>query len=79
MKLAPKRMDVVTRISFPKESLLRFVIIDGVLTLDKEQKKLCRGVYVAPSSMDDPRIEKCLSKAFKKNISKKMIEEAING
>lgn len=79
MKVTPNRLDVVTRVSLPKESLLRFVRRDGVLILDKEQKMLGRGVYVSPNKLEDPKLERCFSRAFKTNISKEMIKEALNG
>lgn len=79
MRITPERMDIVTRVSYPKDSLLRFLRIDGVLILDKNQDKPGRGIYVSPNSLNDSRIEKCFSRAFRTNITKEMIKEAMNG
>ena len=79
MKVIPQRMDIVSRESLPKDSLLRFVLKEGTLIFDKEQKLPGRGVYLAPANLEDKRIEKAFSKAFRTPITIKMIKEALNG
>ncbi len=73
------RLDIVTRRSYPKDLLLRFVYSNGILVFDKNQTMSGRGVYISPSSMENPKIERCLSKAFKSNITIKIVKDAING
>ena len=79
MKVTPLRMDIVSRTSYPKESLLRFVLANGDLVVDKNHSKPGRGIYLLPANLEDPRLERCFSKAFKKQITKAMIQEAIHG
>ena len=46
MRKNPLRMDIVSRKSFPKETLLRFVVIDGDIALDKDHILPGRGCYL---------------------------------
>lgn len=61
MKTIPVRMDIVTRKTYPKEELLRFVVFKGVVTLDKGQVLPGRGCYVKKD-------EESLQKAFSKKL-----------
>lgn len=79
MKVAPERLDIVTRKKFLKKDLLRFVLLDGVLYYDKNQEMKGKGVYLSPSSVSDLRVGKCFSKALKTNITNEKIKEALNG
>lgn len=79
MKVTPIRMDIVTRKKYPKDILLRFVYQNGSLRFERGENRSGRGVYIHPTSFEDPRLEKAFSRAFKSNISKKMIEEAYHG
>lgn len=46
MKVVNNRMDILSRKSYPREELLRFVILDNTLTLDDKANKPGRGVYL---------------------------------
>lgn len=79
MKAIPFRLDIVTRERFEKKDLLRFVVVDGNLVYDKNQDKKGKGVYLSPSSLEDKRVGKCFSRAFKTNITNERVKEAVNG
>jgi len=46
MKVANQRTDVLSRKKYSREDLVRFVVLDGVLTKDDNQKLPGRGVYL---------------------------------
>ena len=68
MKASNPRMDVLSRARFPKERLLRLVLIDGVYLPDKEGKIPGRGVYLlkdkAAVEAGRKRLEKSLHHPF---------------
>ena len=53
MKKPSERTDIVSRIAYPRETLLRFVIKEGSLFLDKEKNLPGRGVYLKRGSGKD--------------------------
>ena len=61
MKLTPTRMDIASRKTYPKDRLLRFVVIDGTLLLDEKHVLPGRGCYLLKS-------KEALATAVKKNL-----------
>lgn len=59
-----QRMDILSRTSYPKEELYRFVKQDGKFLLDKDYKLPGRGVYVHKD-------EETLHKVFQKGMLRK--------
>jgi predicted RNA-binding protein YlxR (DUF448 family) len=53
MKKQSERTDIVSRIAYPRETLLRFVLKDDKLILDKEKSLPGRGVYLKKGSGKD--------------------------
>ncbi len=53
MRIVNDRTDIVSRKRFPRETLLRLVIEDGKLILDKEKTLKGRGVYLKKGSGKD--------------------------
>lgn len=61
MKANPTRMDIVSRKTYPKDSLLRFVVVDGNIVLDEHHVLPGRGCYLLKS-------KDALRLALKKNL-----------
>ncbi len=74
-KFTPERMCVACRTSFPKNSLLRFVLDENDnLLFDENQKAQGRGVYLCKN---ESCIKKCLkTRAFSRALKKNLSEEA---
>ncbi|MCR5693201.1 MAG: DUF448 domain-containing protein [Bacilli bacterium] len=53
MKKQSERTDIVSRTIYPRETLLRFVIKDEKLILDKEKSLPGRGVYLKKGNGKD--------------------------
>ena len=53
MRIVNDRTDIVSRKRFPRETLLRLVIEDGKLILDKEKTLKGRGVYLKKGNGKD--------------------------
>ena len=53
MKKQSERTDIVSRTIYPRETLLRFVLKDDKLILDKEKSLPGRGVYLKKGSGKD--------------------------
>lgn len=77
MKVVVERMDILTRKTFPKESLLRLVRVDDVLVLDKDQTMLGRGIYLLAETETVSRLRKknLLLRYSKKTDYEKLFEE----
>ena len=77
MKVVVERMDILTRKTFPKESLLRLVRVDDVLVLDKDQTKPGRGIYLLAETETVSRLRKknLLLRYSKKTDYEKLFEE----
>ena len=77
MKVVVERMDILTRKTFPKESLLRLVRIDDVLVLDKDQTMPGRGIYLLAETETVSRLRKknLLLRYSKKTDYEKLFEE----
>ena len=58
MKVVVERMDILTRKTFPKKSLLRLVRVDDVLVLDKDQTMPGRGIYLLAETETVSRLRK---------------------
>ena len=52
MKRENPRTDIATRKEFPKSELLRLVLSDGVVLVDKEGRLPGRGYYLKPENLD---------------------------
>lgn len=73
----PQRMCVGCRNMIDKNKLIRIVVNNGELFLDKEQKKLTRGFYVCKNT-DCIKIaekKKVFQRAIKKNVSEDFLKE----
>ena len=55
----PERMCIACRTMFPKHELIKFVLEDEIVIIDKFQKKFGRGAYICKK-------EECIEKAKKK-------------
>ncbi|HIU70289.1 MAG TPA: YlxR family protein [Candidatus Enterosoma merdigallinarum] len=77
MKVVVERMDILTRKTFPKESLLRLVRVDDVLVLDKDQTMPGRGIYLLAETETVSRLRKknLLLRYSKKTDYEKLFEE----
>ena len=77
MKVVVERMDILTRKTFPKESLLRLVRVDDVLVLDKDQTMPGRGIYLLVETETVSRLRKknLLLRYSKKTDYEKLFEE----
>ena len=77
MKVVVERMDILTRKTFPKESLLRLVRVDDVLVLDKDQTMPGRGLYLLAETETVSRLRKknLLLRYSKKTDYEKLFEE----
>lgn len=77
MKVVVERMDILTRKTFPKESLLRLVRVDDVLVLDKDQTMPGRGIYLLAETETVLRLRKknLLLRYSKKTDYEKLFEE----
>lgn len=62
------RMDLLTRKSYPRNQLIRLVLIDGKLILDLNHKILGRGIYL----LNDGNT---LEKVFKKGLLKRYCKD----
>lgn len=62
-----QRMDLLTRKSYPRNKLVRLVLVEGKLTLDLDNKLQGRGIYFLK---DKDTIEKVFSKGVLKRFSK---------
>lgn len=78
MTKIPERTDIVTRKSFPKEELLRFVVRDGKLHYDPSGKAAGRGFYLHPESRDKALDGKAFSRALRHHVSPEEAKEAID-
>ena len=73
MKQPAYRMDIVTRKSFPKESLFRFVLSNDRIVLDVDQCLPGRGCYL---KKDLESLEKAISKKlFQRHLHASLSEE----
>lgn len=84
MKAIPVRMDISTRNVYPMTELLRFVIKDGMLTLDASHQAKGRGYYLYPSkaSYQTALKKKCFERILHRPLKEEeisLIEEAIHG
>ena len=61
MTHTPERMCVTCRKHKPYNELMRITVIDGVATIDENNKNFARGAYICKS-------RECIEKAEKKNI-----------
>ncbi len=77
MKVVVERMDILTRKTFPKKSLLRLVRVDDVLVLDKDQTMPGRGIYLLAETETVSRLRKknLLLRYSKKTDYEKLFEE----
>ena len=77
MKVVVERMDILTRKTFPRESLLRLVRVDDVLVLDKDQTMPGRGIYLLAETETVSRLRKknLLLRYSKKTDYEKLFEE----
>ena len=70
MKIVNDRTDIVSRKSFPRETLLRLVIKDDKLILDEEKTLKGRGVYLKKGSGKDAIKKASLNRYLHRPISK---------
>ncbi len=84
-KFTPERMCVACRKSYPKNSLMRFVLDEnGELFCDRNQKAEGRGTYLCKN---DACVKRCvkyglIGKAFRKNLpdeAYRTVEEEYDG
>ena len=77
MKNQPIRMDIGTRETFPKEELLRLVVVDGQIVIDEEQNLPGRGCYLAknPKSLEIAIKRNLITRHLHHPVSSDLIEE----
>ena len=70
MKKQSERTDIVSRTFYPRETLLRFVIKDEQLILDKEQSLPGRGVYLKKGNGKDAIKKSSFNRHLHRPLSK---------
>ena len=73
----PERMCIACRSMFPKCELIKFVVEDGNVTIDKFQKKFGRGAYICKKEecMEKARKKRALSAKFKMAVPDGIYDE----
>ena len=77
MKKTSYRRDIVSRVSYPKEELLRFVLRDGKIVYDPSASLPGRGFYLAKENVEKAMDGKAFSRAVHRNISPDEAKEAL--
>lgn len=72
MKRVNPRTDIASRKPFPKEELLRMVVVSGALTVDKQGNLPGRGYYLR---RDMASLEVCLKRHLFERILHRPISE----
>jgi predicted RNA-binding protein YlxR (DUF448 family) len=75
MKKTPSRICIITHKSYSKDSLLRIVLLNGEICIDKTQTMLGRGYYIAKTSICSKTLIDKLSRIFKTSPSETFLEE----
>lgn len=70
MQITNTRLDIVTRTRLPKERLLRFVIVDGGIKVDKKENLPGRGYYLLKE-------ENILDQANKKHLFERLLHRGL--
>ena len=71
MKRVNPRLDVASRKPYPKDELLRLVLVDGVVTLDTHHSLPGRGIYLKrdAASLETALKKKAFERAFHRPLT----------
>lgn len=71
----PIRMCVVCRQRHEKKQLMRVVKQDGKITIDKNYKAQCRGIYICPGCVPEAQKKRVFERSFKQKVEPWVYEE----
>lgn len=73
----PQRMCIACRGMFPKHELIKFVLENGSVITDNNQKKFGRGAYICKKEecIEKARKKKALSAKFKMAVPESIYDE----